>query len=470
MPRVTNRLDQPMLRGLFTPLEDEIDAADLAVTGVLPPGLHGTFVRNGPNPMFEPRGGYHMFDGDGMLHRVVLGDGAPTYRNRWIRSAGLEAEVAAGRSIYGGLGEMYLPGPDEVGDAGPMKNPANTNIVSHAGRLLALYEAAPPTEVTLDLDTVGLCDFGGTLDSPFTAHPRIDPRTGDLHAFAYLPFPPFLRYHHIGADGRLVRSLDIELRDASIMHDFVVTSEHVVFVESPLLMDLHAALSGGSMFRWDPEHGTRVGILPIGGDEIRWFETEDGYVNHFWNGWTEGDVVTFSGSCLTAAAYTTGEGSAMSDESADAEPGRPTRFTVDLASGSVKQEQFDDLGGDFPRVNEALLGVRTRYHYMVGFQGTPDVIGHFDTIVRYDDQTGDRATWHAGVGKVAGEAVFAPDPDGITEDGGWLLSIVSERNGDGSDLVVLDARDVAAGPVASVRLPRRLPFGFHANWFPADRG
>jgi carotenoid cleavage dioxygenase-like enzyme len=465
---VTNDRDQPMLRGMFVPVRDECELSDLRVTGHLPAGLSGTFVRNGPNPMFEPLGRYHMFDGDGMLHAITIDEGRASYRNRWIRTAGLEAEMKAGRALYGGLGDMHMPGPDEVGDAGPMKNLANTNIVEHAGRLLALWEAGPPIEVTRQLDTIGPYDFGRGFDRAFTAHPKIDPRTGEMLAFAYLGFPPYLQYFEIAPDGTMARAVDIELPEAVVMHDFAITENHVVFVDSPMVLDIMGALKGAPMFRWDPDHTTRVGVMPRNGDQVTWYETDAAYINHFWNAWEDGTTITFAGSRLVSAAYTAGEDGAMDREGADAEPGRPTRFAVDLDAGTVKVEQFDDMGGDYPRINDAYCGVRSRYLYMGGFRDEATIVGHFDTIGKYDDVTGTRTTWHCGPNCVTGEAVFAPDPDGTTEDDGWLLACVTDRTDDHTDLVVLDARDVAAGPVARVHVPVRVPFGFHANWLGAD--
>ncbi len=465
MSAVTNVRNQPMLNGLFVPVSDERDDHRLPVTGDLPAGLQGALVRVGPNPMFEPLGRYHMFDGDGMLHAVTFDDGEVSYRNRWIRTAGLEAEQRAGRALYGGLGDLHMPGPDEVGDAGPMKNLANTNIVRHAGRRLALWEAGPPTEFTAELDTVGIWDFNGRLDGAFTAHPKIDPRTGEMLAFAYLPSEPYLKYFQIGTDGTLERTVDIDLPEAIVMHDFAITEHYAVFVDAPMVLDIMAALHGEPMFRWNPDHVTRVGLLPRDGDTVTWYETEASYINHFWNAWEDGDTVTFAGSRLAGEAYTAGKDGAMDREGADADPGLPTRFTVDTATGSVHVEQFDDLGGDYPRINDAYCGVRSRYHYMGGFRGKADIIGHFDTVVRYDGLTGDRATWWCGPNAVTSEAVFVPDPAGTAEDDGWLLAFVADRTDGSTDVAVLDARDVAAGPIARVHLPRRVPFGFHVNWF-----
>jgi len=464
---VTNARHQPMLSGAFVPVADELDVDGLRVSGTLPEALQGTFIRNGPNPMFEPRGRYHMFDGDGMLHAITIRDGHASYRNRWIRTAALEAERRAGRALYGGVGEMHFPSREEVGDAGSLKNPANTHIVRHAGHDLALWEGGLPTEVTPDLETVGPYDFGGRLDGALTAHPKIDPRTGELLAFAYLPFPPYLRYYQVDAGGALVRSVDVPLETAVVMHDFAITEHHVVFVESPMVFDLAAALAGESMFRWDPDHGTRVGVLPRDGDEATWYEADDTYLNHFWNAWEEGQSIVFAGSRQVGSAFTAGKGGAMDDASADAEPGRPTRFVVDRAAGKVRVDQFDEMGGDYTRINDAYCGVRSRYLYMGGFSGEATIVGHFDTVVKYDDASGERTTWGVGAGCITGEACFAPDPDGVAEDDGWLLAHVTDRGAGTTDMVVLDAREVAAGPIARIHLPWRLPFGFHVNWFPA---
>ena len=192
---------EPFLQGYYAPVADERTDIGLTVAGEIPAGLRGTFLRNGPNVKFEPSGPYHLFDGDGMLHAVALTDDGVDYRNRWIRSRGLEAEERAGRSLYGGMYQPVMPGPELVGDAGPMKNTANTHVVRHAGRILALMEAGIPTEVTLDLETVGEWGFHDTYTGSFTAHPKIDPATGEMLAFSYVG--P-LTYFRISPDGRVV--------------------------------------------------------------------------------------------------------------------------------------------------------------------------------------------------------------------------------------------------------------------------
>ncbi|MFN7150140.1 MAG: carotenoid oxygenase family protein, partial [Microthrixaceae bacterium] len=203
---VDNHDHQPDLEGNMFPVSEEVDVAHLEIIGDLPHGLRGSFVRNGPNPLFQPVGRYHMFDGDGMLHGITFdGEGGASYRNRWIRSSGLCAEVELGRAVYPGLGDvMNFPDPALVGDAGPVKNPANTHVIRHAGRYLALWEGGLPTEITPSLDTVGEYDFDGRLRGAMTAHPRLDPRTGEMFFFAYSVFEPVIRYYVVDASGTLV--------------------------------------------------------------------------------------------------------------------------------------------------------------------------------------------------------------------------------------------------------------------------
>jgi len=469
--RVTNQEHQPDLEGNLFPVGNEVDDASLEVTGVLPEGLRGAFVRNGPNPLFQPIGRYHMFDGDGMLHGVTFDGGRLSYRNRWIRSRGLNAEIDLGRAVYPGLSDvMSFPDPALVGTAGPVKNPANTHIVRHAGRYLALWEGGLPTEVTASLDTVGEFDFGGRLSGSMTAHPRLDPRTGEMFFFGYSVFEPVIRYYVVDAQGSLVHSVTLDVPAPVMMHDFILTDQYVVFLDSPIVFDV-ANIGKGPMVEWRPENGTRIGVLPrLGGaDEVRWFEIEPGHVQHFWNGWTDGDRIEFSGTRFDHPNFGLDGTAELNESTVDDTPPLPARFFVDMAAGTAGWTQLDDLGGDFARINDDYNGVRSRYHYMSAAMAPNRRLGDFDSIVRYDDVTGERHVWNAGPTGHVGESVFAPDPDGQAENDGWLLNAVYDSAADHTDLFVLDARDIEAGPIARVHLTQRVPFGFHANWFSNDQ-
>ncbi len=466
--QVTNAADQPDLRGNLFPVGEEHQDVPCTVTGRLPEALRGSFVRNGPNPMFEPLGRYHMFDGDGMLHGIAFdGKGGASYTNRWIRSRGLGAEVAHGSAIYSGLGEvMNFPDRSLTGDAGPVKNPANTHIIRHAGRYFALWEGGLPTEVTADLNTVGEYDFGGKLHGSMTAHPRLDPRTGELLFFAYSVFEPVIRYYVVDADGELVHHAALDVPAPIMMHDFIITEDHAVFLDSPIVFDI-ANLGKGPMVQWRPDNGTRIGVMPRRGtaDDIRWFEIEPGHVQHFWNGWADGDRIEFSGTRFAHPNFGIDNTAPMDEHVGDDEPPYPARFWVDLTEGTAGWEQTDDLGGDFCRFNDDLDGVRNQHRYMSAVIDRTRRLGDFDAIVKYDDRTASRHIWNSGPSGHVGETVFAPDPDGAAEDDGWLINAIYDDRTDSTDVCVLDARDVEAGPIARVHVPTRIPFGFHANWF-----
>ncbi len=467
----TGTTPNPYLRGAYEPVRDEVALDALRVTGDLPDGLRGTFLRNGPNPLFPPLGEYHLFDGDGMLHATTFDGSSASYRNRWIRSAGLEAEIRAGRAIYGGMAQPAFPEPELVGDAGPMKNVANTHVVRHAGRTMCLWEAGPPTLVDDSLATLGTHDFDGALAGPMTAHPKLDPLTGELHFFGYSAMPPYLRYHVADASGALIRSIDIDLPNPVMMHDFAITEHHVVFFDAPALFDLGGFLAGGPMIRWSPELGTRIGVMRRDGDgsDLRWSEIDPCYVFHFLNAWSDDDTLVLDG-CrlprLDIGLETTTDTSSTGDD----DGGHLSRFTVDLASATATTTQLTDLRGDFPRIDERLTGREHRFGYLAtiiepsGHDASTPEEGAFDSVTRIDLRDGTTASHTFGPGRICGEPVFAPDPGRDAEDGGWLLTWVHDAATDLSELVVLDAADVQSEPVAVVHPGRRVPFGFHGSW------
>jgi carotenoid cleavage dioxygenase-like enzyme len=423
------------LSGNYAPVADEIVAVDLPVAGRLPAALHGRYVRNGPNPIGPASG--HWFAGDGMLHGVALADGrACWYRSRWVRTPQFRAH-AIGQ-------ERPNDGPPDLEDG-----PANTNIVRHAGRTLALVETSFPVEVTAELETVGPYDYAGRLTTAMTAHPKVCPRTGEMHGFAYGFVPPFLTYHRIDAQGTLVRSSVIDVPGSTMIHDFALTERNVVFMDLPVVFDMDAVMRGdGLPYRWSDSYGARVGVMSRedGVGAVRWFDVEPCYVFHTLNAFDiDGGVV------VDVIRYPE---LWRNGTEAEFPPACLHRWTIDMAAGIVREQPLDDRPLEFPRLDERRLGARHRYGYAVNDGG----------VFRYDADTGAVDQWAPAPGCVPSEAVFVAAGD--AEDEGWLLSYVYDMGRDTSDLVVLAAGDLAAGPVATVMLPRRVPFGFHGNWFP----
>ncbi|TFV55335.1 9-cis-epoxycarotenoid dioxygenase [Mycobacterium sp. PS03-16] len=424
-------------QGNYAPVADELTAFDLPVEGEIPADLEGWYLRNGPNPR-QPTG--HWFTGDGMIHGVRIENGrAAWYRNRWVRTESFENHFG----VYNADGSRNLH-----------SSVANTHVVNHAGKTLALVESSLPYEITNDLQTLGAYDFGGKLVDSMTAHPKICPTTGELHFFGYGSiFAPHVTYHRADANGELTVNRPIDVKALTMMHDFALTSGHVIFMDLPIVFNLDVALRGeGDMpYRWDDGYGARLGVLrrddPFG--EVRWFEIDPCYVFHVANAYEVGHTLV-----LQAVRYPElwrNSGGFEAD-------GVLWSWTIDLATGTVSERQLDDRAVEFPRIDDRLAGLPARYAVSVGEH----------RLVRYDLTTGAASEHVFGSADAPGgpgEAVFVPSASGpADEQNGWYLAYVYDPVRDGSDLVILDAGDIAAPPVARVQVPQRIPYGFHGNW------
>jgi carotenoid cleavage dioxygenase len=444
------------LEGNFAPVHEEITATDLQVTGTIPDHLDGRYLRNGPNPVVAPDpGAYHWFLGSGMVHGVRLRGGrAEWYRNRWVRSA----------DVAEALGEEPRPGPVFADfDAA-----ANTNVIGHAGRILAIVEAGPrPYELTDELDTIGPCDFDGTLPGGYTAHPHRDPETGELHAVSYFfGWGNKVQYSVTGTDGRVRRAVDIEVGASPMMHDFSLTARHVVIYDLPVTFDLDLvaqAASGSFVFpyAWDPNYPARVGVLSrdSDGSDVRWFDVEPCYVYHPLNAYDDGsdrivlDVVRHP-KMFASDRHGPNEGPPTLD-----------RWTIDLSGDKVLEERLDDRGQEFPRIDERLTGRPHRFGYAPAVGTDAGDIDLTGSLLKHDLVAGRTDVRSFGPAHRAGEFVFVPSGSDAAEDEGVLMGFVHDDQADRTDLVLLDAGTLE--DVARVHIPARIPYGFHGNWIPA---
>jgi carotenoid cleavage dioxygenase len=474
------------LQGPFAPLDREYTLTDLDVVGTIPAHLDGRYLRNGSNPVGEidPEL-YHWFIGDGMVHGIRIRDGrAEWYRNRWVRSA----------AAANALGE-----PEPTGNRGLDPIGANTNVIGHAGKTIALVEGGITNyELTDELDTVGICDFDGTLTGGYTAHPKHDPETGELHAVSYgLNRGNRVQYSVIGVDGRARRTVDITVGGSTMMHDFSLTEKHVVFYDLPVTFDaplaaemtvprgmrlatrlMLSALIGrvripdpliarmparkGSdrrlPYAWNPHYPARVGVMPReGGDaDVRWFDVEPCYVFHPMNAYDEGDTIVLD---------VVRNPKMFDRDRTGPNEGPPTldRWTVDLADGKVREVRFDDRAQEFPKVDPRLVGKRHRYGYtatvLEGSEGG-------EALLKHDLLKGRTDSRSFGSEKAVGEFVFHPSSPDASEDDGVVMGYVYDRPTDRSELAILDAQTLQ--DIARIELPHRVPAGFHGNWVPSD--
>jgi carotenoid cleavage dioxygenase-like enzyme len=422
--------------GNYAPVTDELTAFDLPVDGAIPPELNGWYLRNGPNPR-QATG--HWFTGDGMVHGVRLENGrAAWYRNRWVRTESFDHPFG----VYNPDGTRNLH-----------SSVANTHVVRHAGKTLALVESSLPYEITNDLETLGAYDFGGKLMDSMTAHPKICTTTGELHFFGYGSLTsPYVTYHRADAAGELIINRGIDVKANTMMHDFALTAEHVIFLDLPVVFNLDIAIKDPSdmPYRWDDNYGARLGVMrrddPHG--PVRWFDIDPCYVFHVANAYDDGNSIV-----LQAVRYPelwrNGGGSDI-----DAVM---WRWTIDLANGTVEEHQLDDRSVEFPRIDDRLAGLPARYSVTVGS----------NSLIRYDLE-GNTADEHRfgtppNPGQ-PGEAVFVPGGPTSDERAGWYMSYVYDPGRNGTDLVIVDASDFTGKPVARVHLPQRVPNGFHGNW------
>lgn len=432
------------LRGNFAPV-GERDLSALTVEGVLPEALDGLYVRNGANPKSgESR---HWFLGDGMVHAVRLKRGqALYYRSRYVQTGQLKkAELPPA---------MGSGGPPSIED-----NASNVSVVHHAGRLLTSGEVGLPYELDpATLATLGVYSFGGKLKTAMTAHPKIDPVSSELHMFGYGFLPPYLSYYVVDKTGALVREESIELPNPVMMHDFQLTQRRVLFLDLPIVFDWPAARGGDTFpFRWKPEAGARIGLMPRGGTakDLQWIAIPPCFVFHTLNAYDDGDTVVLE-ACRFNSLWEKGVDDGGS-------PPYLTRFTIDPTRGSVTEKRLDSRITDFPVLDPRKVSLPHRYGYSLWLEGddTAREQAWMKGLLKLDRQ-GDRVTaYEAPPNHRLDELVFVPASPTAAEDEGYLVGFVYDAASERSALWVFDARAIERGPVAKVKLPYRVPYGFH---------
>jgi carotenoid cleavage dioxygenase-like enzyme len=434
----------PYLTGVHAPMHEELTIEDLPVTGTIPAALDGRYLRMGPNPMAPKPSKYHWFAGDGMIHGIRIENGrALWYRNRWIRSD----------AVTKALGEPRTEGPRHIFDT------VNTNVMGFAGRTLGLVEAgSTPVEIGETLETLRYTDFDGTLRGGFTAHPHIDPLTGEMLAVCYDAKQwRSVRHLTIGTDGRVRRDVEIPVRHGPMIHDSTFTRRFAIIFDLPVTFSLMRALTGYNFpYRWNGRHKARLGLLPRegGADDIIWCPLDPCYVFHAVNAYDAEDGAVILDLVVHDRMFW------KRKSGPDSQRTNLQRWTITPGSRTVERKVIDPTPQEFPRPDERRLGQPYRYAYTMAlsdpFLGT--------ALFKQDLTAGTRQRHDFGPGRHPCEFIFVPARADAEEDEGWLIGFVIDATARTTDLVILDARNFEGAPQASIRVPHVVPPGFHGNW------
>ncbi len=467
--------DHPYRSGPWRPQHEEwsVDVVDV-VEGELPDDLEGLFLRNTENPLHLPIERYHPFDGDGMVHAVSFRDGRASYKNRFVRTAGFEAEQEAGRSLWAGISESpkVAEAPGGWGARGRMKDASSTDVVVHAGQAVTsfwqcgdLYRLDP-----LTLETVGATDWDGWFPpAGVSAHTKVDPVTGEMFFFSYGLEAPYLHYGVVDASNRLVHHTPVPLPGPRLPHDMAFTSDHVILNAFPMYWD-ESLLARGRFQLGMHDEPSRFAVLPRRGgvDDIRWFEADPTYVLHFTNAYEEGDEVVLEGFFQDTPMPRPD----VSDHmwmfrylALDWMETHLHRWRFNLVTGKTTEERLRDDYTEFGIVNQSVAGRPHRYvHAATGKPGW----FLFDGLVTHDTHTGADTHLRLPEGVYCSEVGVAPKVGSTAEDDAYLVTLTTDVANDRSECLVLDAADISAGPVARLRLPQRISSGTHAHWAPAS--
>jgi carotenoid cleavage dioxygenase len=467
--------NHPYLNGAWTPLHEEVNAWDLRVIeGAIPTDIDGLYVRNTENPVHQPLGRLHPFDGDGMIHVISFKDGRADYRNRFVRTRGFEAEQEAGGALWGGLmdgpGVSLRPG---FGAHGGLKDASSTDVVVHGGKLVSTFYQCGEA-YWLDPETLeqgGVASWG-PLDG-VSAHTKIDEATGELFFFNYSTFAPYLHYGVVDRHGKLAHYTPVSLPGPRLPHDMTFTANHAILNDLPLFWEPELLAKGLHVARYHPELPSRFGIIPRygRGADVRWFEAAPTYILHFLNAYEDGDEIVMdayfqdnpSPAPLGDAPKGFGQMMAYVDEHSFLP--KLHRWRFNLATGETREQRLGDRVLEFGTFNQRYAGRPYRYAYSTT---TKPGWFLFNGFVKHDLETGQSWELQLAEGRYASEAPFVPRINAVDEDDGYLVSFITDETRGASECILIDCKRLTEGPVVRIALPHKIASGTHSAWASRD--
>ena len=474
--------DHPYRTGAWQPNFVEYDDDHMEVEGTIPADLAGIYLRNTENPVHASIGRYHPFDGDGMVHAMRFDNGRASYRNRFVRTAGLAAENEAGHALWAGLAESPERSlrTDGWGARTRLKDASSTDIVVHAGVAKSsfyqcgdLYRMDPTT-----LADLGAESWEGRFPAEgVSAHTKVDERTGELLFFNYSTTAPYMHYGVVDVTNTLVHDTPVPLPGPRLPHDMAFTEHFAILNDCPMFWDPALLERGVHAVRYFRDLPTRFAVIPRrattengGAGDVRWFEADPTYVLHWINAYEDGDEVVLDGFHQTHPSPRSSPDDTPFEQMfrfldlARLES-HPHRWRFNLRTGATTEERLDDRILEFGMINSRVAGLPHRYSYSVTAKAGWFL---FDGITKLDHHTGAVDEYRFPEGVFASESPMAPRLGAASEDDGYLLTFTTDMNEDRSDCMIFAAQDLSSGPIAKVRLPERISSGTHSCWAPAD--
>jgi carotenoid cleavage dioxygenase len=472
--------NSPDFIGHNAPSRIECDIYDLVVEGTVPPEINGSWFRSIPDPQYPPMLGDDTYlSGDGMVSVFRFENGHVDFRMRYVQTERWKNERRARRSLHGLYRNPYTDDPSVRGKG---RGAANTTPIFHAGRLLAAKEDSRAWAVDpRTLDTIGEWDFAGRLRSQtMTAHPRLDPDTGEMYFFGYEASGLASRdvaYCVANKDGELVREEWFQAPYCALMHDFAVTREHAIFPVFPIVADLERIKAGGPHWAWDGSLDSFVGIMPRDGkvSQMRWYRGPPCTAFHFINAFTEGNTVHLDFSVANVPVFPFIRAATNMNVQPHEITGELTRWSFDLSRpGESIERQPLGPAGDLPRIadRDSMKDYRVVYYGRVDPElAIPILTGPvgagFNALTRLDVGSGRTTTLAMEDRTTLQEPVHIPSAQPGHE--GYLAYVVDKHDENLSEVHIVHASHPERGPIARIKVPLRLRSGVHGTWVSANR-
>lgn len=463
------------------PLRLEADVLDLDVEGEVPAEINGFFHRVHPDAQFPPRfENDQFFNGDGMITQFRFKNGRVDLKQRYAMTDKLKVERKAGKALFGAYRN---PLTDDESVKGMIRSTANTTPIIHAGKLFALKEDSPPLIMDpLTLETEGFSTFGGKMkNQTFSAHPKVDPVSGNLCNFGYAATGLLTRdvsYMEISPEGELLFETFFEVPYYCMMHDFAITQDYALFHLCPITSNWDRLKANKPHFGFDTSLPVYLLVLPRRGEarDIRIFKAPKTiFASHVMNAFNDGPRIVFDipqaeGNCFPFFPD-------INDAPFDPIAARPYlhRWVVDMDSNSeefTSVQRVSDMIGEFPRIDDRYTGHHYTHAWMLvtdpslPFEGEGVRATGFrlNKIGYFNRATGEEKSWYCGPQSLIQEPQFIPRRPDAAEGDGYLIALVDNQVTNYSDLVVFEALHIDEGPIARVHLPFRIRNGLHGTW------